>query len=461
MVLRDLRSQISGKTVELEVQQKNLIPALITSSLLIGACFLKPNKASISAQSEIPKFTESVSLDVIERALQSDESFSSPEDFLAWFLKRSEGISFQPSRGNQLIFLYQSRSTQNASLEKPRMIVSVDRGRFAFTLTGHVETRSDNSVEIFEGDPETGRYKFARLEFPQQKAALNRNSSLCTECHGTTLRPIWDSYPFWPGVYGSVDRLVLNRLESENWEKFVKLSQEIPRYRPLSKHIQRFALKHHSEIPHEQSSNEFSLSQSNTEFGKSVSRYTHKRIEHSQPSARRGERFAHPLLESSGNFGRLVTRGTWMRHIPLRPIASHLVKPGTLFPYDYGFADEKEPWNQDLTRAHKDLIRRIHEDKRTRAKISGVSYPFEPGPSDSYDTSASEFVFAFLGSQWIDGHDVTSWSNAMWHGRREESELQDILLPLKENGARESVQSTVFLFEDGGYGVLGLKQLWK
>jgi hypothetical protein len=78
------------------------------------------------------------------------------------------------------------------------------------------------------------------------------NATSCKICHGDPPRPIWDSYPFWPGVHGSdhdrlkikkfgiksklnqdLDHVFINSSEYKRTEKFIATQAKSGRYAHL------------------------------------------------------------------------------------------------------------------------------------------------------------------------------------------------------------------------------------
>jgi hypothetical protein len=59
------------------------------------------------------------------------------------------------------------------------------------------------------------------------------NPARCAACHGRPARPIWDTPPNWPGVYGERYRAGLSRQESAGIHSFLKRQAGDARYRYL------------------------------------------------------------------------------------------------------------------------------------------------------------------------------------------------------------------------------------
>lgn len=126
------------------------------------------------------------------------------------------------------VLVYRSRSLQEASFLHPRAIVFGKTGRFIMAFNGHEKQKGYNNLEIIQYDEPRRRWQFHEIVFnPGQKPKFINNPKKCIECHqspkrmSVDLRPNWEPYNFWPGVYGSVDKKLKASL-IEPWEKFLR-----------------------------------------------------------------------------------------------------------------------------------------------------------------------------------------------------------------------------------------------
>lgn len=129
--------------------------------------------------------------------------------------------------------VYGTRNTaQHASELTPRVILFSDDGGFQLAFTGDESVQGGNRLEMITQQSD-GSYSFSQVVLEKGKApSLELNPAFCKSCHGKVPRPIWDAYPFWPGVYGSDhDKLkpAGNSLYKgeEDAEKFLRESREI------------------------------------------------------------------------------------------------------------------------------------------------------------------------------------------------------------------------------------------
>lgn len=125
--------------------------------------------------------------------------------------------------------VYDSRSPFKGSIttEYPRVILFSRDTRFVLTFTGHPKKPGYDIVESINFDDNTASFQFYAYDFnnPQGKSPhLSRQS--CKRCHGQDPRPIFDSYPLWPGFYGSVldsfpDGVNTSQNEKQKFKKFL------------------------------------------------------------------------------------------------------------------------------------------------------------------------------------------------------------------------------------------------
>ena len=123
-------------------------------------------------------------------------------------------------------FVYDSRSPFHSSIspEYPRTLLFTDDGRFVLTFTGDPRQPGYDLLETISFDDTSARFKLHAYLLP---AAARRGwrpsaeASNCASCHGSDPRPIFDSYPLWPGFYGSVlDTFSRDRLGTSEGAKY-------------------------------------------------------------------------------------------------------------------------------------------------------------------------------------------------------------------------------------------------
>ena len=106
-------------------------------------------------------------------------------------------------------FVYDSRSPFRSSIssEFPRVILFTRDARLVLTFTGDPGKPGYDMLEALSFDDESAAFIARAYLLP---AAARRSwrpapeDADCARCHGADARPIFDSYPLWPGFYGSV-----------------------------------------------------------------------------------------------------------------------------------------------------------------------------------------------------------------------------------------------------------------
>lgn len=104
-------------------------------------------------------------------------------------------------------FVYESRSPFKDSIshDYPRVILYSSDGKFVITYTGDPNKPGHNLVETMTFDDKTSKFKMSIFDLDEKnKLSKKIKTSSCNSCHGEDIRPIFDSYPLWPGFYGSV-----------------------------------------------------------------------------------------------------------------------------------------------------------------------------------------------------------------------------------------------------------------
>jgi hypothetical protein len=106
----------------------------------------------------------------------------------------------------------------------PRILLFSDDGKLVIAVTSNPNDPSYHAVEAIQYDDSSSSFqmKFSRLP-PEPHPEHENPEKNCTGCHGQDPRPIFDSYPTWPGTYGeSHDAVVKGSAEYENYRNFLK-----------------------------------------------------------------------------------------------------------------------------------------------------------------------------------------------------------------------------------------------
>ena len=123
-------------------------------------------------------------------------------------------------------FVYDSRSPFKASItpERPRVILFTDDTRLVMTFIGDETQPGADLLETMSFDAEQAKFVMNAYLLPAAQRRAWRPSAAeakCERCHGADPRPIYDSYPLWPGYYGAVlDTFPKDRLGQRDRKNF-------------------------------------------------------------------------------------------------------------------------------------------------------------------------------------------------------------------------------------------------
>ena len=135
-----------------------------------------------------------------------------------------------PGLRSNFTLVYDSRSPFRASITpgQPRVVMFTDDARLILTFIGAADQPGHELLEAMAYDDQTASFQLRAYLLPAGARSGWRPSpeaANCNACHGADPRPIFDSYPLWPGFYGSVldtffhDRL--GRAELKNYRAFL------------------------------------------------------------------------------------------------------------------------------------------------------------------------------------------------------------------------------------------------
>jgi hypothetical protein len=139
-------------------------------------------------------------------------------------------------------FVYDSRSPFKASItpQLPRVILFTDDGRLVLTFIGDEQAPGADLLESMSFDDEQAKFVMNAYLLPAAERRAWRPSASdakCERCHGADPRPIFDSYPHWPGFYGSVqDTFPRDRVgekERKNYAAFIAGAAKAGVYKDL------------------------------------------------------------------------------------------------------------------------------------------------------------------------------------------------------------------------------------
>lgn len=194
----------------------------------------------------------------------------------------------------RFVLMYDSRSLQEASPRKPRVIMFNQDASFILAFNGTEDGHGYGQLEMSEFDPQTTRFHFSFIEFPEDRGERGeavfskKDPALCKSCHESDLRPNWEAYPVWPGAYGSV-HIGENKTfdEREALEDFIDHETQFGRYKHLVEVDTRYP--------------ESDLAGPNRSFTKSLARLNFKRVRRLLRSTPDYERYKYGLLGAINN----------------------------------------------------------------------------------------------------------------------------------------------------------------
>jgi mono/diheme cytochrome c family protein len=134
--------------------------------------------------------------------------------------------------------VFSSRSLQDANPQSPRAILFGTDALLIITFNGERSQRGYESVETMEFSSETNTFSFREISFtadssPGTPQISDPNPARCVACHDNPARPIWDTPPVWPGVYGERYGAGLSSAELRGIRGFVSSQPTHARYRYL------------------------------------------------------------------------------------------------------------------------------------------------------------------------------------------------------------------------------------
>src|SRR5436190_1460610 len=153
------------------------------------------------------------------QSLLSHQDIGSVEELIA---------ALPAAQRNRYALVFESRSLQGASPENPRVILYGPDARFIVTFSGSPAQRGFRVVETMEFDDDSKEFRLRELLFPERAAGPDKvvvsevNPQRCTRCHGAPPRPVWDTFPLWPGAYGERYRATLSARQRPGLERFAR-----------------------------------------------------------------------------------------------------------------------------------------------------------------------------------------------------------------------------------------------
>ncbi|MCO5143283.1 MAG: hypothetical protein M9962_09365 [Oligoflexia bacterium] len=106
-------------------------------------------------------------------------------------------------------FVYDSRSPfrNSISTKFPRVVLFTKDTKMILTYTGDPNKPGYDLLEAMIFNDKESKFTLKAYALPalmRKGEAYMSNTTTCFKCHGEDPRPINDSYPLWPGFYGSI-----------------------------------------------------------------------------------------------------------------------------------------------------------------------------------------------------------------------------------------------------------------
>lgn len=100
------------------------------------------------------------------------------------------------------ILVETTRTDHPASALHPRLLLFGSDARLLMAFGSDPGDPQREVVDLAELE-DSGFWKFRSMDFRTSPPTLSSDASACTGCHADPPRPIWGSYPSWPGMFGA------------------------------------------------------------------------------------------------------------------------------------------------------------------------------------------------------------------------------------------------------------------
>ena len=125
-----------------------------------------------------------------------------------------------------VVLVAETKSLHEADVSSPRLLFFGPDARLLVAVSSDPSDPRYETAELMELDEEEGAFRLAAIRFGEDGARVEGQEQ-CTGCHGATPRPIWGSYPVWPGAFGESDEALTaeerRALTPENVERAPRL----------------------------------------------------------------------------------------------------------------------------------------------------------------------------------------------------------------------------------------------
>lgn len=146
--------------------------------------------------------------------------------------------TFPAEQRSSYTLVHSTNSLQGADAKNPRVIMYGPDATFIVAFNGNPNYSGYDKLEMIQFDRPTAKFRFFDTYRDSNNAIkVQEQTTNCTTCHETDLRPNWQPYAEWPGTYGSIDDALQAREspkdEITNLKEFLKTAESHPRYSVL------------------------------------------------------------------------------------------------------------------------------------------------------------------------------------------------------------------------------------
>jgi hypothetical protein len=237
-----------------EPQMNKIIKSVISIASIVFISVIFFHGKSILRKDHMNQFASTTPDDLIKWEHTLTE-IQKPDNKIFSVEQLLERLAKTTTLTSNYTLLYDSRSLQDASFAFPRVITFGIDAKIMLAFNGHPSQAGYNSLEVMKFNDQNKTFELREIQFPQDRVrspaqenavkVSNINPGKCIVCHGTNPRPNWDTYPFWPGVYGSEDDELFdnvgyykkqndNNTEVRKYNEFLRTNRHLGRYAKLA-----------------------------------------------------------------------------------------------------------------------------------------------------------------------------------------------------------------------------------
>lgn len=160
--------------------------------------FLSMLLSWVAAPAMAGSYGTSLSLGEV-RAIANRPEVTNVDEFIA---------ALPPEYLRNFTMMVESQSLQPATAGHPRLILFGADARTILAFTTDPDDPDRERIEMMSVNSVGGGWDFARIDLSEENPELDLHPPVCGSCHGTANgenRPIWGTYPEWPGSIMSSD----------------------------------------------------------------------------------------------------------------------------------------------------------------------------------------------------------------------------------------------------------------